>query len=488
MSSESKIPEENLVDEFSNLIQKYIDTPKVFADAVGFGLSSALLGPFFNSLWVPHGTPNLFIILSSLPGRTRRSTLQSAFERVYKRVHRTEMLGKITEDYVSEELKKEENKDCTPEEFEKNLSEEDRWKINQKVEDEIRNMIIEEGSTEGLIDHIENTDSDEFIITSREMGGVFLKMFKDGYEQGVGLLFSKMYYGEGATVYLSSRGGKKGGRKIKDGLYVTMLGGMQEFRQYITEDAIRQGLARRIIIVYVSKAKEWMPPIDERRQSFDDELDVFADKIIERRKYFRERQNSMSPTCNRKTLDIIFHPEVEKNINAFDHELALKLDASPTLENIAKQSGWEHLFKLSACYEISKVKNLRGLDKDIPHVLICPDSYERAKVFLDIVNENSKGEIDGISDIPKKTVNIRTPLERLFNLALEKGSDGITVTELLHKTHWFSEDLWKLAMELKQQGRMKMETRQGKTKKSTFFTAITEDQKAEVGDDFVVQK
>jgi hypothetical protein len=482
LTSETKIPE-NLVDEFSNLICKYIDTPKVFADAVGFAMSSALLGPAFKSLWVPHGTANLFIVLSSLPGRTRRSTVQEAFEKVFKRVRKMEMFEKAKDDFLNEELNRSENKDCTQEQIRNDLSDEDLLKIEEKIEDEINNMIIEEGSTEGLIDHIENTNSNEFIITSREMGAIFQKIFKEGYEQGVGLLFSKLYYGEGSAVYLSSRGGKKGGRKIRPDLYVTMLGGMQEFRLYITEDAVRQGLARRIIIVYVPKATEWKPPINEDRANFDDELNSFADKVLERRKYLRD--------CIEKnggrTIDAIIHPKVESEINDFDHKLAMKLDASPTLENIAIQSRWEHLFKLSFCYEIAKNRELRGSEDSGFHVLITPDSYDRAKAFLDVVDQNSKGEIDSISDVSDKSVNIRVPTERLYSLAVQKGPSGIRVTELLQATHWRSKYAFEMALELKQQGRLRIESRQGKTKPSTYFIAIPEDQREE-GNGFVVPK
>jgi len=470
MSKQSPSPEENLVDEFSNLIRKYIDTPKEFADAVGFGLSSALLGPFFKSLWVPHGTPNLFIILSSLPGRTRRSTVQDAFERVYTKVHKTEKMEKAIEDFVSEELKKEENKNRTAEQIRDNISDEDCQKIEDKVDDEVQNLIIEEGSSEGVIDHIEGTNSNEFIITSREMGEVFRKIFKeDGYQSGVGLLWSRLYYGEGCTVYLSSRGGKKGGRKIRKNLYVTMLGGMQEFRLYITEDAVRQGLARRIIIVYVPKAKEWKPPISEERENFHTELDDFADKIIERRKYLCEALE-----VNRGTLDIIVHPEVERKINEFDHEWALKLDSSPTLENIAKQSEWEHLFKLAACYEIAKMKEVRGSESEKIeyHVLIAHDSYDKAKAFLDLVNENSKGEIDVISDIPAKTVNVKIPEERLYGIIADSGKAGISKTKLEQRTGWKSDEVGDLVIRLIRQGRIKCEVDKTATKPKNIFTAI----------------
>lgn len=481
--------DENLVDEFSDLIRKYFDTPKVFADSAGWAISSALLGPYFFCPMVPKeaGKSNLFMILSSLPGRFRRSTVLACFDKVYGSVYRTEWLDEVTDEYVSGELKKPENKERSSEEIRKNLSSKQKADIEYRLDEKIDHIIIGEGSLEGMIDHIEEAKSREYIITSREMGGMFQKIFdKNSYENNVGTLLSMLYYGEGFIMHLSSRGGKKGGRRVPPGLFVTMLGGMQEFKLYIGESAIRQGFARRPIIVFVPKADDYKYPINEDRTSFEGELNDFIEKVIERRKIIRDYVEKI----NGRPITMMIHPQVEKEINEFDRALAMKLDASPTLENITKQSGWEQLFKLSFCYEIAKNKKLSVSETDkgtFVETLIMPDSYKRARAFLDVVYKNSKGEIDGISDVPDKSVNIRIPSDRLFNLALEQGSNGIRVRELLQSTGWYSEYAWKIALELKDLGRLKIESRPGKTKPSTYFIAITEDQKAE-GDDFAVPK
>lgn len=456
----------NFVDEFSKLLTTYIDTPKIFADAAAFALTSTLIGPYFESHWVPHGTCNLFIVLSSIPGRTRRSTIQSAVEHVYKRVKKRQMIDTFRRDKKFEGASDEE--------------------LNEAAEKFVLDTIIEEGTVEGLTDHIQDTPSKTFFIASKEFGEVFERIFrKGGYEQGVALIYSRLYYGEGSSVFLSGRKkGAKTHRTIPNGLYVTMLCGMQEFKLYVTEEAIRQGLARRLLIVYVQKSQEWLPPISEKRKNFNEELNKFADRLYDYIQHIQRalkhnqsivfEANEMRAEENQlkipETIDIIIRADVEDAINKFDKEMTSLLDENPTLENIALQSGWEHLFRLAACYEIAKPNCLHQLSSDEPYeVILQSDSYERARKFLDIIRSNTIGKIDSILDKKIQPRQIEDPVKRLYSIIKQHMPNGASRTQLLQRTQWESEDLDKCVFRLLELEEIVIENQPTKGRPKSIF-------------------
>ena len=77
----------NLIEEFTFITQKYCDTPQLFSKAGGYFLVSSLLGKYFSSsMMPPPGRPNIWFILSSIPGRMRRSSIHGYTMYVYEKV------------------------------------------------------------------------------------------------------------------------------------------------------------------------------------------------------------------------------------------------------------------------------------------------------------------------------------------------------------------------------------------------------------------
>ncbi len=76
----------DLIDEFVGIVRPYCDSPDCFIEAGGYYIMSTLLGRFFRCTQMPQrGKPNTWIILSSIPGRMRRSTIQHYTDYIYKR-------------------------------------------------------------------------------------------------------------------------------------------------------------------------------------------------------------------------------------------------------------------------------------------------------------------------------------------------------------------------------------------------------------------
>lgn len=78
----------DIIDEFKNVVIEYCDSPEVFIESAGYYLVSALLGRFYTCPSLPHGNPNLWIVISSIPGRCRRSNVQNYTMKVYDKVMR----------------------------------------------------------------------------------------------------------------------------------------------------------------------------------------------------------------------------------------------------------------------------------------------------------------------------------------------------------------------------------------------------------------
>jgi len=214
---------ENLIDSFVDFTKNYVDSPIEFVEAAGYSLISAVMGEFLTSEWLPSLTrrPNLWIVLSSIPGRMRRSSLNAIYDPIYREGKKVVLR--------------------------------ERAENEEELERLVELSKIEEGSPEGVIDHIEYTGFDAYHYESSEFGIILKKIMAQGWQYGVGKVISKLVYGEGGTVYLSRRSDKKSLRILRSGLYCDGFLGLQEFYLYITEEMIRQGLIRRFFIIYVPK-------------------------------------------------------------------------------------------------------------------------------------------------------------------------------------------------------------------------------------------
>jgi len=229
---------DNFVDEIVELLMKLTDAPIEFLEAGAYFIISSTLGGMFELYPAVKGLrrPNYWAILSSIPGTYRRSTVIYICKEIVKRAwikYLKKKLG-ITED---------------------------------EAEKIVVDHILETGTPEGVIDHIEMTEGDEFMIMDHEYGRTLEQITSRGkgahYSAGLDVFFSKLYYGEEAIQDLSARGGGKQRRHLRPGLYATYLASMQEPWLYVRPIHIRQGLLRRFHLIYVAESDRWLPPIRE---------------------------------------------------------------------------------------------------------------------------------------------------------------------------------------------------------------------------------
>ncbi|MEM3907039.1 MAG: hypothetical protein QXZ17_09305, partial [Nitrososphaerota archaeon] len=234
----------DIIEAFENIVSEYTDAPKVFVKLAGYWVASSTLGRYVLDILSPNfRRPNLFIILSSIPGRTRRSMVLSLAKSVYRRaLLKFFKLRQYPQGAVSDV------------EYEKAISD----------------TILEEGTAEGITDHLQNVETyhvhttnitgesrlfspeprpivpETFVMINPEIGNFFLRMQGQTYLTNVFTLFSKLYDGEGGRMYLSHRGRGQPRRYLPWNIYFTCLGAMQEPNLYLDDFMVRQGLMRRI--------------------------------------------------------------------------------------------------------------------------------------------------------------------------------------------------------------------------------------------------
>ena len=211
----------NLIDEFESILKKYTDAPPHFIRGCGYWLISATMGKYIWFYETTHKYPwvNLYVVLSSDPGFTRRSTVISCAKYVYRHAMRDflEKTGKSAEEATLE----------------------------------VERRFCEEFTVEGLADRIAILPHPkEVVLTSDELGA-FLLRARGKYLLGSLSILSKLYYAEGYVQALSTRGGKFGERVIPEGVYATMLAGMQKPKLYMDKLSVQQGLLRRLLLICV---------------------------------------------------------------------------------------------------------------------------------------------------------------------------------------------------------------------------------------------
>lgn len=428
----------DLIDELVDIVTPYCDAPSSFIEAGAYYLISTLLGRYFRCTQMPQrGRPNIWFILSSIPGRMRRSTIQHYTDYVYQRVMMSfyEKLN-ITPNFSEEEEK---------------LTEEEKIELTLKFRKNlIYDSMIEEGTPEGIMDKIEDAEQNVFTIVSTEIGSVFQRMTKRDYHIGVSTLLSKLYYGEGGSIALSRRGGKPGGRTIPQGLYVTMLAGMQEPKWYLDTSMVRQGLLRRIIIIFVEPKdlNRWLPPMKGERDEIYSKLDDYADRLTDIMVNYHRTVAEYIP----QMLDLFFNPRTMEKINARAKKLDEALKEKPTNANIYRQSMWEHHAKLAMLRRIAenRLEELGGLKQ----VTVDEDNLRRAGEFLDPIFEKTEDIIRSIGEEPQPIRTFEEPLERIWSIIAGGGRDGITRTDLYRESNMRADELDSLISTLIRSGRI----------------------------------
>lgn len=422
------VTKESFITRYVNVISDFYDIPKIFIQASGYHLVSALLGRFFYCPSIPGpARPNLWFILSSVPGRMRRSTLQDIDSRIYKGV-----LSKFWEETKPPKL--------FPE-------------YTGRVDELVSDTIIEEGSAEGIMDHLSDIYKklDCFDIEGSEFGAIFQKMSGNSYEAGVPSLLSKLYSGEGGTMLLSKRSGLKK-RYLPPRLFVTMLVGLQEPEYYITPIMIRQGLMRRVVLINVDKATSYKPLIDDRRFAAAPAINRFIEELTTKMIEFDKIHTTVCASGDEHILCNL-HPTVQDKINEFSRKLDEAVDKEPTNLNIVKQTFGLHLSNLTIIEGI-----LEGtFDSGTRTLSITESHLDPAYKFLIEATSNYESIIPSLGRKKESIVSYEAPLEMLYEIIATAGPSGISQSELYSKTKMTEEVLKPLLEALVLAGRIHSE-------------------------------
>jgi hypothetical protein len=320
------------------------------------------------------------MILSSLPGRMRRSTVQGLAYSTYKKV----------------------------------------------IGDTAFETILEDGSPEGLIDAI-SEDIQSYTIHSTELGGVLTRCKYAQYEQSLFTVWSKLFYGEGGVQHFSKRSDKPNIRILPEGLYVTMLAGLQEPELYFTEAMLRQGLMRRLIIAYVPKALNWMDPIDETRIKFN------AGTVVQILKDKREKLMK-----NRWSVNVTLDSEAKKIINEYAKYNDNQLDILADPVALYRQTYWEQLLKISVIHAIDTEPD-RTVDLT-PQLEVRKEHVKEAMSFVKEYATNIEPEIMKFGVEGERIKSKETDFQRILRLIKSDPRGCISSSDIIRRFNWSADN------------------------------------------------
>jgi len=386
MADEKKL----FVDEFVDIISNYSDTPNVYAKAGAYHILSSCIGRFIEMPDFKVSRPNTWFILSSIPGRMRRSTIIRYVQAV---THHS-----LLEYYKAyKQLKKME---CSDEE------------IKQRV----YSNAIDDGNAPGIADAIifgNNIGINAFEITCPEIGDLIRKIVNPSSTTvNVDNLLSRLYYGESFSQKLSTRGEGRP-RFIPEGQYVTMYSGMQEPEHYLKEGISRQGLLRRIKIIYVKSKdldmKNWKSPHKKGYKNIWDELKDFANK----------RVVPLMLDYSKNDLTEVHQTE---NVNSYIEKKARERDEALIEEetdyNIYQQTQWEYEIKLAVLDAVSN-----GITTvDMKNIDNIEDFLEKSSCHI-------KGVIDDLGLSSSQILDEKRE-QRILDIISKYGFEGATSSNI----------------------------------------------------------
>jgi hypothetical protein len=373
----------SFIDNFIEKIEAQTDAPKLFLRSAAYYLVSSTLGEYFNNELVPRGVkrPNIWIILSSLPGRMRRSTVQNIVTNIY-----SEVIGELAPSTI--------------------------W---------------EDGSPEGIIDAVEE-GIDFYTLQSTELGGVLAKCKKnDSYAHGLFTLWSKLYYGESAVQHFSKKSNSKSLRVLPSGLYVTMMAGLQEPKLYFDETMLRQGLLRRLIIAYIPKAEKWMEPINPNRLGFN---------LDEHIRILKEKREAL---IQKPSIPVTLDPDATKIINNYSRVNDEALDAFPDVVALYRQTYWEHLLKIATLHAIDETPNREPIiitSKEVQKAMNYIIEYS-VNIEPEILKLGTEGE-----RAKSRETDFQKILRMIEQSKDDYGF--ITISDIIKKTNWTADETMKV--------------------------------------------
>jgi len=272
-----------------------------------------------------------------------------------------------------------------------------------------------------------------FELSSGEFGDI-LKKITDGhhYSSGMDTLLSKLYYGEYYKESLSQRNQGKPSRFIPEGLYFTLFASMQEPQMYLNKKMSRQGLLRRMRIIYIKpndfSMNDWKSPFQSEYSMYKEDLLEFAKtrivpKMIEYNQLYKKiRMERQYEPFLRVDIDTSSRQHIETMARKFDEDLIN--DASDY--NIYQQTRWEHITKytiLNAIAENSIIGNKLLLAKET--------HFKDAQKFDKEIDKHTMEMMEELGVTLRHEEN-ETLIEKIIRKINGTGPDGIPRSKLLN--------------------------------------------------------
>ncbi len=400
----------DLLDDYLSIIREFTDAPDIFLQSNAYHMISTTLGQFFKIYDSHIERPNLWFILSSIPGRTRRSTVISYNEQLISRA--------FTRFY--EEIE--------------NIS-------RREAYNKYGLSRIVDGSAEGIADKVmegENQGVNIFNICNPEIGDVLRKISKEyGGSTGVDTLLSRLYYGEGYHADFSSRTRNPGPRTFSKGKYVTMFSSMQEPGYYLNKTMSRQGLLRRFLLVYVD-AKDlsmdsWKSPFVNNLHEYQKKLDDYLESqllpiMLE---YHEAWKNYNENKPHNSYIPVKIDKEVLKKIGKIAYEVDKKIIEDDSDYHIYQQTQWESLTKMTVVSAIARNPLKGDNEQNMWCTFAYEEDFQRAKDILDVIGKHTEQILE---DLGTQEIKLKRDkgLDRVYKQILKAGKNGIKRSALLN--------------------------------------------------------
>ena len=404
----------DLLTDYLNIIREFTDAPDIFLQSCAYHVISTTLGQYFGINNAKIKRPNTWFVLSSIPGRTRRSTVcnfnEQAISRVFKGFYK-EKLG-----------------------------------LNPR-EAEIRyNMSrIIDGSAEGIADAVmngENEGINTFNVCNPEIGDVLRKISQGrSGAQGIDTLLSRLYYGDGYYANFSVRSKNPEPRFFGKGKYVTMFSSMQEPEYYLNKTMSRQGLLRRLLLVYVEpkdmSMDNWKSPFDDSLHKYQKQLDDYLEKkLLPMMLKFHDAWENYNE--NFTGARIYIPVNIPKNIEDKIKDIAYKNDEE-LLDNvddftIYQQTQWEHLTKLTAVSAIANGDLEGKKEANIWKITAKDTDFNRAKEVLEVIGKHTEKVLE---DLGTQVIQAKRDkgIDRVYKQINRAGPHGIKHSDLLNNLY-----------------------------------------------------
>jgi len=440
------------IEQYVNLVSKYTDAPEIFVQASGYHIISNTLGPYFRIMSSKCDRPNLWFMLSSIPGRTRRSTIIGYDSTVLQNAW-TKFFIETSEENISQKVA-----------YQRYMT-----------------SVIETGSKQGICDKIVSgidQGLNVFDVHSHEYGDVLRQMCQhtktQTYTSGVDTLLSRLYYGESFVEDLSRRRPKEEGgtidRIIPAGLYITMFAGMQEPKMYLTKDMNRQGLLRRILILH-EKTEDmtmgrWKPPLTPMYTEHSNDLKEFASDLVKEMIRYKNALDSLKASFKPKWADdiVLLYADlcdvVRNEINSRAKQQDENLIKDPSDFNIYQQTLWENTTKLTI---LEALASNAVVGKERTTMVIASEShYQKAKEFMDRAQKNTEQMMEDLG-VVESDIHVDMDSDRVLRYIKKAGQEGITTSYLLTRTGYKAYQLQECIRTLLKRECIKVEDSRNKT-------------------------